>query len=382
MATLNCVRELGVNIEVIDGKLFVQSPGYNNFNKDINILDAKNSGTTARLLSGLFCGLNLKSTIIGDKSLSKRPMERIIEPLKLMGANIESTDGHLPLVIYPAGKLKGIDYELKIPSAQVKSCILIAGFLADGITTVNETKRTREHTERIFKYIGAEITKNAKGISIQSSNVYSRNFDIPGDISSATFIIACALLHNDCEVKIQDVLLSEDRRTYIDLLIKMGAKIQIENIIDMDFEIKGDIIVKSSNLNGIEIDEELIPSIIDEIPAMAVLAVFSKGQTVFRNVNELMFKESNRIDSIVKNLCKCGINCSYDNGDLIIEGNKDFLNSDVYIESFMDHRIAMAFAIMACRNNGKTIIDNWECTYISIPDSEKYFKEFLSLTML
>jgi 3-phosphoshikimate 1-carboxyvinyltransferase len=382
IATLNCVKKLGVDIKSEDGKLLVRSPGYEEFFKSIGYINAKNSGTTARLMSGLLCGLNIKTTIVGDQSLSKRPMGRVTEPLKLMGAKIESTNGHLPVNIYNCGKLKGIDYEPKVPSAQVKSSMLIAGFLADGITTIREIKKTREHTERIFKYLGADIKKKENSIYICNSKIYSRNFNIPGDISSAAFIIACSLLLKDCRITINNVLLSADRRTYIDLLMKMGANIELQNVRSNQFEEIGDIIACSSCLNGIEIDEKLIPNIIDEIPVMAVIAAFSKGKTTFKNVNELKFKESNRINSIIINLEKCGIRCSYDGENLIIDGNKEFINIDINIESFMDHRIAMAFAVMACRNYGKTIIEDWNSTYISLPSSENYFSKLLDITIL
>ncbi|WP_066821825.1 3-phosphoshikimate 1-carboxyvinyltransferase [Clostridium tepidiprofundi] len=381
MTTLKCMNKLGVIIRQENSTLYVSSPGYEGFNKNVGTLDCENSGTTVRLLSGVLSGIGAECTLIGDSSLSKRPMSRIEIPLLKMGANIESNNGYIPINFKECAVLEGITYELPVASAQVKSCILIAGFLSDNNTTVIEKVSTRDHTERIFKYLGADIfvNSNSNSISISRSKIMSKDFYIPGDISSAAFIIACALLGENCKVTLKNVLLNDGRIKYITLLKKMGALISIKENGIVNGENIGDISVVSSKMYGIEIEEDIIPSIIDEIPVLAVISAFSNGTTSIHGIEELKYKESNRVESIIKNLRNIGIECNIVNDTIIIHGNDSIIDKTISFESFNDHRIAMAFMAVAMRNKGCIIINNWECTDVSFPNAICYFNKFFDI---
>ncbi|MEW9093669.1 MAG: 3-phosphoshikimate 1-carboxyvinyltransferase [Clostridiaceae bacterium] len=378
-ATLSCMTKLGMEIKKIDDILYVESPGYENFNKKIEELYCENSGTTVRLLSGVLAALNIEGRLIGDNSLSKRPMDRITMPLIKMGANIVSNDGNLPLIFEKNEGLKGIEYNMPVASAQVKSCVLISGFLSYGTTAVKEKLPTRDHTERLFKYIGADIDVLDDLIKIKSSPIKSKDIIVPGDISSAAFLISLALLGKDNFIKIEKLLLNKRRRRYLDVLIKMGANINyiIEDVINNE-EI-GTVEVKSSNLKGVIIEEEVIPHIIDEIPMLSVLAAFSQGDTIIKSVEELKYKESNRIEAIISNLNECGVEAYFDSGNLIIKGGNGYFDKDINLDSYNDHRIAMSFLSVAMKNHGMTKIKNWSCSDISFPDSINYFKDFVRI---
>jgi 3-phosphoshikimate 1-carboxyvinyltransferase len=379
LSTVTCMSKLGVKVEIKENELYISSPGYWGFNKFPGALDANNSGTTARLLSGLVSGCGIKATIDGDSSLRKRPMDRIALPLKHMGAYIESKDNRLPLIFEEKNKLSGIEYIMPVDSAQVKSCILIAGFLAQGETVVIENKSTRDHTEKMFEALGADIKVSDSRITIKNSNIAVRDMYIPGDISSAAFIIACILLSEESEVKFNKVLLNERRRKYLEILIRMGANLTYQITENINGELAGDIIVKSSKLNGIVIAAEEISNIIDEIPMLAVLAAFSSGTTIIEGIMELKYKESNRIKAIAENLSTNGMEVSYSDDYLEIVGDDKLINKNIFINPYNDHRIALAFTAFAARNLGKTIIDNWECTNISFPNSMDYFNEIFDI---
>ncbi|WP_246582617.1 3-phosphoshikimate 1-carboxyvinyltransferase [Clostridium mobile] len=377
--TLNCMTKLGMEIKKIDDILYVESPGYQNFNKKIEELNCKNSGTTIRLLSGVLSALNIEGRLIGDNSLSKRPMDRITMPLIKMGANIVSNSGNLPLTFKKSKGLEGIAYNMPIASAQVKSCLLISGFLSYGTTAVKEKLPTRDHTERLFKYIGADIDVVDDLIKIKNSSIKSKDIVVPGDISSAAFLISLALLGKGNSIKIEKLLLNERRRRYLDILIKMGANINyiIEDV--MNNEEIGTVEVKSSNLKGVIIEEEEIPHIIDEIPMLSVLAAFSQGDTIIKSVEELKYKESNRIEAIISNLNECGVEAYFDSGNLIIKGGNSYFHKDINLDSYNDHRIAMSFLSVAMKNHGRTKIKNWSCSEISFPNSIDYFKDFVRI---
>lgn len=379
LSTLKCMNQLGVKTKFIENKILVSSPGYENFEKNVGTLNANNSGTTARLISGLAAGNGINCIIDGDNSLKNRPMDRVIVPLQFMGAYIKSNDNKLPMEVTYINKLKGINYNMPVDSAQVKSCILIAGFLSDNTTTVIEKESTRDHTERMFKALGADIHVQGKDITIKNSLIKTKDMYIPGDISSAAFLICCTILNKNSYIKIENILLNERRRSYLDILISMGANIQynINNIINE--EPVGYIEAKSSSLHGIVISREDVPNIIDEIPVLAVTAAFSSGTTVIQGINELKYKESNRIKSIAENLINCGMNLKHNDENMDIYGNDTVINKQVYINPYNDHRIALAFLALAVRNLGITVINNWECTRISFPNAEHYFKDFLNI---
>jgi 3-phosphoshikimate 1-carboxyvinyltransferase len=381
LSTVDCMIKLGVKAEEKDDKIYVSSPGYRGFNKVSGLLNANNSGTTARLLSGLVSGCGIECTIDGDSSLRKRPMDRVVVPLQRMGAKIKCEDSLLPLNFKNNSGLSCIDYLMPVSSAQVKSCVLIAGFLANGETRVTEKESTRDHTERMLKAIGADISVNDKLISIKNSQVSVKDIFIPGDISSAAFLIACTLLSENAEVTIKDVLLNERRRSYLDMLKKMGAQLEYKiNSISNGEEI-GHIYAKSSRLNGIIISEEEVPNIIDEVPMLSVLAAFSSGNTVIRGIKELKYKESNRIKAIAENLILSGIKVSHTEDYIEIIGDNSFINGIISIKPYNDHRIALAFMALAVRNLGETFIENWECTDISFPNALEYFKEFFDISI-
>lgn len=379
LSTLDCMRALGVEASFKDDELFVSSPGYKNFSKAKKLLNANNSGTTARLLSGIAAGANLNCTLRGDHSLRKRPMNRIIEPLRKMGASINSKEGYLPLEFSEGDRLTGITYELPVASAQVKSCILIAGFLANGKTTVIEKLSTRNHTERMFEFIGADIQTQHNSVIISNSKIHTKDLYIPGDISSAAFLVVCTLLSENSKVVIEDVLLNEGRKQYLDILINMGAQIEYKVTEVKNNEDVGYVKVKSSSLRGIRVSKEEIPSIIDEIPVLAVAAAFADGITRFEGISELKYKESNRIKAIGENLRSCGFEIDYSEEAMEIKGCQCFVNRDITINPYNDHRIALAFTAFAVRNLGSTTIENFECTDISLPNSIEYFKDFFNI---
>lgn len=379
LSTLTCMEKLGVEVIRHNNDIFVKSPGYENFNKNVGVLDAGNSGTTARLLSGVIAGCLINGTIHGDDSLRRRPMSRIVAPLIEMGASINTKDNLLPINFNSDKRLNGIEYNMPIASAQVKSCLLIAGFLSKGLTTIIEKQSTRDHTERIFKALGSNIEINNLKISISNSHISVKDMVIPGDISSAAFLIGYSLLHEDCNIKIENVLLNERRKKYLDVLLKMNADIEYKVEKIENYEEVGYIIAKSSSLKGITIMEEEVPNIIDEIPILAVLSCFAEGKTVFKGIDELKYKESNRIKAIVENLKECGASANYSDSSLEIMGNNKFFNKDIVIESFNDHRIAMAFAALSSRNYKSTSISNWECTYISFPGLDRILSDFFNV---
>jgi 3-phosphoshikimate 1-carboxyvinyltransferase len=379
LSTVECMRKLGVDIITEKDCFIVNSPGYNNFNRTPRLLNANNSGTTARLLSGLLAGCGIQCTLDGDSSLRKRPMDRIINPLATMGAEIQSENKLLPLAFKDNGVLNGIDYKMQVDSAQVKSCILIAGFMAKDITTIFENKSTRNHTEKMLEYLGACIKVNDNIIKIKNSHIETKDIHVPGDISSAAFLIASALLSENSSIVVKDILLNQRRRVYLDTLITMGANISYEVTCVKNNEEQGNINVSSSKLRGIEIQSDIVPNIIDEIPMLAVIAAFSEGKTVITGVKELKYKESNRLKAIGENLASCGIPISYSEDTIEIEGANGYIDRHITINPSGDHRIALAFAVFALRNLGTTVIENWECTDISFPKSLNYFKDFLDI---
>lgn len=387
MSTRHAIEKLGVKImESIENEnrvLYVESPGYLNYKKDVGLLNCGNSGTTVRLISGLLCGAKVQAELTGDDSLKKRPMKRIIEPLKLMNGLIKSKDEKLPLQIIRNEGLKGIIYDMPVASAQVKSAILIAGFLGEGTTVVNEKYATRNHTENMFKYLGADITVNKNKITIKNSNIRCKDIFVPGDPSSAAFLIAATILSENSELTLENVLLNSGRIKYIDILKRMGANINIHEKGYVNEEPVGNIQIKSSKLNGAVIKRNEVPSLIDEIPVLSVLAAFANKKTIFKNVEELKYKECDRIEAIIKNLKKFNVNATIDEDyNLTINPVKSEISKDIIIDSYNDHRIALAFLVCAMKNKGKTIIKDYNCTDISFPKSLDYFKDIINIEKL
>ena len=368
-STLNIFKQLGVDIEFIDGKtLTVKSDGI--LKQSASPLDAGNSGTTTRLISGILAGQNFDSVIIGDESLSKRPMKRIIEPLTLMGANIESVDGHAPLTIH-GGKLKSINYTSKLASAQVKSCILLAGLYAEGKTTVTEPSVSRNHTELMLSYLGADINTENKSVTIRPSKLTAKDINIVGDISSAAFFIVAGLIVPGSNFIIKNVGLNPTRTGIIDVVERMNGGV---NILDERFESGeevGNIRVQySDNLKGCVIEGDDIPKMIDELPVIAVLASQAEGQTIVKNAEDLRNKESDRIKCLVSELTKIGIDITETSDGFIING-KTNIQGGAELESYHDHRLAMSFYIAGLIAEKELAINGFEWTKISFPEFEE-----------
>lgn len=374
-STKNIFEQLGVEFSYQNSELIIEGKGKKSFNAPRHSLDCGNSGTTARLLSGLLIAQNFTSTLIGDESLSKRPMQRVIEPLKLMGGKIVSTNSTLPLTISPSEKLNNIEYTLPVASAQVKSSVLIAGLHSLDDTKVIENFITRDHTERMLE-LPVENRANRK-IILSSEKYYPnpKDYFIPGDVSSAAFFIVLTLLSENSELIIRDVSLNPTRTGFLEILKQMNAKIIIENVRNSSNEPYGDIVAKSSDLKNIVIGNEIIPNIIDEIPILSVAGVLAQGSFEIRNCKELRYKESDRIKSICGNLKMLGLDVQeYDDG-FRVDGK--IKNTSVTFNSFGDHRIAMAFSVLAMLMGNNSSVEGIECVSISNP---KFYDQLEMIT--
>jgi 3-phosphoshikimate 1-carboxyvinyltransferase len=355
ISTIKCFREMGVKIVINEeeDKLRIIGNGLYGLKKPSKPLDCGNSGTTMRLLSGLLAGQDFESTLIGDESLSKRPMDRIINPLRKMNGNISGvSDKYPPLNIYPSKGLQGIDYTLPMASAQVKSAILLASLYANGETKVEEKKTTRDHTERMMEYFSED-------------DFIGKNIYVPGDISSAAFWMVGASIMKGSSIVLKDVGINPTRTGIIDVLKFMGGNIEVKNIRNINKEPVGDIYISYSPLRGIELDPSIIGRLVDEIPIIAVGAMFAQGTTIIRGAGELKYKETDRIQAIVTELKKLGGNIEALEDGLIIKGT-DALHPGV-LDSYDDHRIAMALSIGALNIEGKSKITNTKCINISYP---------------
>ncbi len=366
-STIKCFEQLGCSFSERNGKLIVKGKGFKNFSQPPKKLDAGNSGTTARLITGILSVQSFTSTVIGDESLSKRPMGRIIEPLRKMGAKIESSPGNtLPLHIYPSTGLKAIEYSLPVPSAQVKSAVLLAGLHLDDETKVIETLPSRNHTENL---LNLKVDKGENGTVIYSSSEkypLPKNYFIPSDISSAAFFIVLALLAEKSELMLKNILLNETRSGILEILKKMGGNILVENIRESNKEKYGDIFVRNSRLNNIEISKGIIPNIIDEIPILSLAGLFAEGEFKIRGCKELRYKESDRIKALCENYKKLGVNViEYDDG-FELSGTPS-ITKPVF-DSFGDHRIAMTFSVASMLLSDGGSVENFECVKISNPD--------------
>ncbi len=368
ISTLNCLRKLGVRIEVDNEKVLVYGNGLSSFKFYEGVLDARNSGTTMRLLSGILSGHKFKSIIDGDTSLRRRPMDRIIKPLSLMGAKIfAGREGKFCPIHIIGGKLNSISYKMEVDSAQVKSSILFAALYGDSTTKIYEKIKTRDHTERMLKYFGGKIEVNNEEISIKSSELISREVFIPGDISSASFFMALAGALKDSELLIKNVGINETRTGIIDVLKEMGVEVELLNVREDSFEKICDIkVYGAKELKPIKISGGIIPRLIDEIPIICVLCAFAKGESILENLSELRYKESDRIKSVVCEFKKLGIEIYELDDGIKIVGGKETKGGKV--NSHNDHRIAMALTILSYISGENIEILNSECVDISFPD--------------
>lgn len=373
-STLNLFKNLGVNIEFLDEKtLKINSSGVLHPSLD-SVYDCGNSGTTMRLVSGILAGQSFNSMLVGDLSLSKRPMKRIIEPLTHMGADITSENGHAPLKIV-GEKLHGIVYPSKLASAQVKSCILLAGLNAEGKTTVSEPYTSRNHTENLFKYLDANIHIDGTSVTVEPSKLIAKNIDIVGDISSAAFFIVAGLIVPNSDFTIKNVGLNYTRSGIIDIAKRMGGNIEILNKSTVSGEEVGDIRVKyTENLKSTVIEGEDIPRLIDELPVIAVLASQADGETIVRNAEDLRNKESDRIKCLVEELSKIGIKIEERQDGFIVRG-KESIEGGAELESYHDHRLAMSYYIAGLIAKNEIAINGFEWTKISFPEFEELIEK-------
>lgn len=366
-STMSCMKQLGVRMEQSAGTITVYGEGKSGLAMPGAILDAGNSGTTMRLLTGILAGQKFETTITGDETLRKRPMQRIVGPLSEMGAKIVGTDNMTaPLRVFPADRLHGIRYELPLPSAQVKSSVLLAGMFAEGETTVVEPVESRDHTERMLKL---KKVKGPGGLETTISGDFSivpAEYDVPGDISSAAFYLAAGAILPNSSVTARGITLNPTRTGFLDVLVMMGAKVRIENMREAAGEPLGDVTVSHSELNGIEIAGEMIPRLIDELPVIAVLAAFANGETAVRDAHDLRRKESDRIVAVVDNLDAMGGEVHELDDGFVVSGTGRLAGAE--IDTYKDHRIAMAFAVAGLAADGVTTIRNAEWAQISFPE--------------
>ncbi len=368
--TKKAFQQLGIKFSTRGKALIVYGQGLYGLRASEKPIDCGNSGTTMRLLSGILAGQEFTSVVTGDKYLRRRPMKRVITPLRIMGAKIEAVRDELaPLKIY-GGDLQGIDYNLPVASAQVKSCVLLAGLYADGKTSVVEPVPTRDHTERMLGYLGAKISKKGLTTSVQGNTRLKGNtIIVPGDISSAAFLLVAASIVPGSKVVIRKVGINPTRNGIISVLKKMGAKITIRNKRTFGAEPVADLEVRASNLHGITIAGKIIPNIIDEIPVLAVAAAMARGKTIIRGAKELRVKETDRIKSMASQLKKMGANISERKDGLVIQGPAKLKGA--VVDSFGDHRTAMSLAVAALAAEGKTVIKDTACINTSFPGFTK-----------
>lgn len=373
-STLNILKNLGIDIKIEDNIIVVNGCGHKGFKKYNGELDCGNSGTSARLLMGLLSAQNFESILIGDESLSQRPMQRVIEPLTFMGAKIESNNKKLPLKIFPSS-LKKINYELAVASAQVKSALILAALHIDEESQIIDKFYTRDHSERMLN-LKTEVLDNKKYISVSKKN-YPQNSEyfVPADISSASFFIVLALILKDSELLVKNISLNESRLGYINILKQMGGEIEIVEQIISNNEPYGDLLVRSSKLRNIDIPVEIIPNIIDEIPILAAAGIFAYGAFQIRNAKELRVKESDRIKSLCANFRKLNLLVEEYEDGFRIDGNPS--RDKVQFESYSDHRIAMTFSIISLLLNGGEVKD-FECVNISNPNFLKQIKNIIN----
>lgn len=368
LSTISCFKSMGVQIENKGDCVTVHGNGLHGLKKPDTILDCGNSGTTTRLISGILSAQNFQTTLTGDESIQKRPMKRIMKPLAQMGADIKSLNHNdcAPLVIN-GQKLHGIHYTSEVASAQIKSSILLAGLYADSETKVTEPSVSRNHTEIMLKHFGADVkTEGTTAIILPATELYGSKIKVPGDISSAAYFIAAGLLVPGSQLLIKQVGINPTRAGILTVCQSMGAKITLLNESNHLGEPAADLLVQHSSLKGITIEGDIIPTLIDELPIIAAMACFAQGETIIKDAAELKVKESNRIEVMVKNLTSMGADVTETEDGMIIRGGKPLHGA--VIDSQLDHRIAMTFAVTGLCADGETEIMGSECVNISYPD--------------
>lgn len=372
LSTIDCFRKMGIDIDINGENVTVHGNGLRGLKKPDEMLYTGNSGTTTRLLCGILAGQNFDTSITGDASIQKRPMGRVVKPLSMMGAKIENE--HCPLYI-TGTKLHGIDYKMPVASAQVKTAIILAGLYADGETVIHEIEKSRDHTELMLSAMGADLTVDNLDITVKPTNdLTAVNVDVPGDISSAAFFLVLGAIMPNSQITVTNVGINPTRTGIIDVLKDMGADITLENVHTSAGETVADITVRSSSLKGTTVGGDIIPRLIDELPIIAVAAVFADGQTVIKDAQELKVKETNRIRAIVDEFNKCGIDITETDDGMIINGGKSIHGAD--FKTYGDHRMAMSLTVLAQLADGESTLDDSDCACVSYPT---FFDDFYKL---
>ncbi|MBQ7797388.1 MAG: 3-phosphoshikimate 1-carboxyvinyltransferase [Lachnospiraceae bacterium] len=377
LSTISCFQKMGVEIENKNGIVTVHGNGLRGLKAPDIVLDCGNSGTTTRLISGILAPQNFDVTLTGDESIQKRPMRRIIEPLSMMGADIKSINGNDCAPLRICGKpLAGIHYHSKVASAQVKSSILLAGLYAHGETTVTEPKLSRNHTELMLKFFGADVRANGTTVTVRPAReLFGNKIHVPGDISSSVYFVAAGLIIPNSEILIKNVGINPTRDGLIRVCKAMGADLTLLNE-NYDYsEPTADLLVRTSSLKGTVIEGDIIPTMIDELPTVALMACFAEGTTIIRDAAELKVKESNRIAIMVQNLKAMGADVEETEDGMIIHGGKPLHGA--VIDTKKDHRIAMTFAVAAMAAEGETEILDADCVNISYP---AFYRDLENLT--
>lgn len=366
LSTIDCFRKMGVKIELAEHNVVVHGVGLRGLKEPEGSLYTGNSGTTTRLISGILSGQPFPVTLTGDASIEKRPMGRIIRPLREMGADIDGREGKFcPLSIRPAA-LHGITYKMPVASAQLKSALLLAGLYADGPTTVIEPAPSRDHTERMLRALGARVESDGCTVTVHPpKSLRAADVSVPGDISSAAFFLVAGAIVPNSELTLQNVGINPTRDGMIEVLRVMGADLTISNVRG-DTEPVADLTIRTSRLHGTEISGCMIPRLIDELPVLAVAAAFAEGETVIRDAQELKVKESNRIAAMTTELTRAGADCAETEDGMIIRGGKPLHGAA--FESYNDHRVAMSMAVLALAASGESEILEPEVVSISYPD--------------
>lgn len=375
LSTISCFRKMGVDIERNASEILVHGKGLHGLSAPSEILDVGNSGTTTRLISGILAGQSFTSELNGDASIQSRPMKRIMTPLQSMGADIVSIKGNgcAPLRITEKS-LQAVHYQSPVASAQVKSCVLLAGMYADGITRVTEPVLSRNHTEIMLNYLGAKVTSQGTTASIEPEPLLkAREIQVPGDISSAAYFIAAGLLTPDSQILLRNVGINPTRDGILKVCRAMGADITLLNV-NEEGEPVADLLIRSSQLHGTTVEGSIIPTLIDEIPMIAVMAAFAEGTTVIRDAAELKVKESDRIAVVTEGLRRMGADIQPTEDGMIIHGGKPLQGAK--INSYLDHRIAMSFAVAGTICDGTMDIVKGDCVNISYPE---FYKDLYSL---
>jgi len=376
--TLEAFKSLGVKIVNENNKIIIHGHGLDSLKKSPKNIYLGNSGTSARLLTGLLASQSFNTTIEGDKSLSSRPMNRITKPLELMGASFENSNGTLPLKII-GKKLKSKKLVIEIPSAQIKSGLLLAAINTKGHSTIVEKNITRNHSENMLESFGADIQINKNGddsiIDINGKKeLISKNIDVPSDLSSAAFFIVATLINKGSKISMKNININKTRDGILIALKKMGAKININNKKNVAGEVTADIDVEHSDLNGCELDSRIAKLMIDEYPILSIAAAFANTPSIFRGLGELKVKESDRLDLIRSNLIRCGCECKVINDDLIIKPSRSYKPINHNIRTDYDHRIAMAFVIMGSKI-GNLEIEDSKCINTSFPNFAEIYNK-------